>query len=258
MKKIILSLLFVTCVFFNQANATTLVTLERRTIIGIAHAMGAYQIWNQGQLPANWAQIREIYDLEKIDKALAGQPSSYIEDRYQFITQPLPTLDGKAQVLIIRTVPLAHLDDLKEEPIPIEKQWRYVVLKGTDGKLMGTRLPEKEIQKMLTQADVTITPKRGLAAVETDDRIPGTEVRHRSAADIAYEAQHPELDPSKNAATPPARPTTTHETQHAPATAATPESSPVTEAQKQWPIWTAVIIAVLGILAVIIYRKSRK
>jgi len=206
MKKLILSLLFIACVFSSRGYATSLVTLENVAISNIGNAMGTYQILNNGQIPTTWAQIGEGFDLEKINKGLASRQSSvpqptFIQDRYQFVTQPLPTLDGRAQVLIMRTVPLVHLEDLKGEQTPIEKQWRYVVLQGKDsGTISGTRLPEKEIQAMLKKAGMTITPKLGLAAVETDDRIPGTEPKPQpNPADAAILAQYPELDPTKPA-----------------------------------------------------------
>lgn len=202
MKQAILSLLFVACVFSHLGHATSLMTPENVTMSGIAQAMRVYQTLHQGQLPTNWTQIREVYDVDQANKNLAGRQSYPIEDHYQFVAQPLQTLDGNAQVLLIRTVPLQRLEDQTHQENN-SAQWRYMVTRSKNGVISSTRLPESTVQAMLQKSGVTITPKAGLPKLETDERIPGTEPTPQpNPADAAFLAQHPELDPSRKASSP--------------------------------------------------------
>jgi hypothetical protein len=67
---------------------------------------------------------------------------------------------------------------------------------------MTTYMVEERVQAMLKGAGVTITPKPGLPAVESEDRIPGTEPKPTANPnDAEYLKQHPELDPTRNGQT---------------------------------------------------------
>ena len=253
MKKIILVLLFGACVFPNRVSATVLSTPEHATIGGIGLMVSIYQQEHDGQLPTTWAQLGEYLNLEKTNRELASRQSSvpqptFIQDRYQFITQPLWAISEESRVLIMRTVPLAHLENLKKKQIPIEKQWRYVVLQNKEGNIRGTRLPEKEIQEMLKKAGMTITPKPGLPAVETNERMPGAELNPQpNPVDAAYLAQHSKLDPARIAFSP------TPATTPAKTEQLVPKEAPPSTA---WPYILAVVL--VGGLVFIIYRRRKR
>jgi len=198
MKQIYFYFLFALCVFATGGVASSLMTPENAVMGGIARAMRMYQIVNQGRLPSNWAQLRQVYNLDEVNRVLEGRQSYPIEDHYQFITQPLSLpypVDGR--VLMIRTVPLENL----LEPDPAKRQqWRYLIYQNKKGDILSTRISEKDVQNMINSAGVRITPKAGLPAVETDERIPGTELTPQpNPADAPFLAQHPELDPSRKA-----------------------------------------------------------
>lgn len=201
MKQLILSFVFMVCIFLNDGFASSLMTPENAEVGGIARAMRMYQTLNQGQLPTNWAQLRQVYNLDVVNSHLVGRQSYPIEDHYQFITQPLLLsypVDGR--VLMIRTVPLENLS----EPDKTQRQrWRYLIYQNKKGDILSKRIAEKEVQNMLNSAGMKIIPKAGLPAVETDERIPGTEPTPQpNPADAAFLTQHPELDPSKKASSP--------------------------------------------------------
>lgn len=119
----------------------------------------------KGQLPTSWTQIGGFYNLHGVDANLKGRQSYPIEDHYQFITQPmsLPDAEG-SQVLLLRTLPLAHHDEGDKPP-----RFRYLVYQRNDGKIIFTSLTEQEVQSMLHKSGVTITRKAGLPAVEDDE-----------------------------------------------------------------------------------------
>jgi len=186
--------------------ADTLITPERASVGGIIGCIRMYRWQNNNQMPISWNQLKQTEGIaEKIDhlnKSLIGLQSYPIEDHYQFVTSAMTFEDHGviqgSQVLLIRTVPLAEPDQVGGNDTG--KQYRYLIYQDKEGRINDTRISENDVQSMLKKSGVTITPKAGLPAVETEQRQgpDTTHTRQPNPADAAFLAQYPEYDPSKN------------------------------------------------------------
>jgi len=164
--------LFVACFFIGlfSAKADVMSTPEVTAIDAVSVIVGLYAKEHNGQLPVSWDQLRNDIDLEKLNQSLVGWAAHPIEDHYAFINQPLSLPDSEgSQVLLIRTVPLER--GTVEEGN--RQQWRYLIVRRGDGRTVSVKLPEERVQTMLQKAGITITPKAGLPAIESAERLSG-------------------------------------------------------------------------------------
>lgn len=181
------------------ASADSLVTPENGAVGGIARAIAIYQTLNNGQTPTSWEQLSRVYSLDKVNENLIGRQSYPIQDRYQFITQPMSfrghgevTSEG-SQVILIRTVPL---EKVVGKDISQKRQWRYLVVRSKSGEISSVSLPEADVQAMLRASGVIITPKPSLPAVETDELVVESQTSNTISSSTA-EAIQPNRKPEQ-------------------------------------------------------------
>lgn len=145
------------------------VTPENIAVGNLASLMAVYPENHNGLQLTGWDQVKAFYNLDAINRSLVGRQSYPIEDHYQFMNQELPLLGlPGSQILLIRTVPLRKPYELYATK---DRQWRYLVYRRSDGEILSSSMSEDAVEKTLQKAGVTITPKAGLPAVETDERV---------------------------------------------------------------------------------------
>lgn len=188
--------LFAACFFVGlfSGKADVMSTPEVTAIDAVSVVIGLYAKEHNGQLPVSWDQLRNDVDLEKLNQSVVGWAAHPIEDHYAFINQPLSLPDSEgSRVLLIRTVPL-ELGTVEKDN---HRQWRYLIVRRQDGRMVSVKLPEASVQTMLQKAGITIAPKAGLPAVESAEPLSGAVPQSQpNPADAEYLRQHPELDPT--------------------------------------------------------------
>jgi hypothetical protein len=175
---------------------------ETVKLYAVGKMMEDYAFSNQGRMPTSWAQLYEGRNPASMNKMLVGDGVCSFRDRYHFVTQPMPFRGSSAgvpegsQVLLIRSVPLV------KGPQAIQgrqNQRRYLIYGTPNGRAEWTSVSEEEVQSMLTSAGVTLTPKLGLPAVETEERVSQRATQTANPADVEFLKLHPELDPLRKA-----------------------------------------------------------
>jgi hypothetical protein len=249
----------VTCLFGLSAAASlasSWKTAESSRVSALGTAFGAYKVVNKGSLPQNWDDLSRFCHIDAMNQGLrrAGLPP--LQDRYEFVAQDLPYIfdsdsayEKGSRVLLIRTVPMAEEGS--------ERQYRYLIYQRANGEIQSGILTEERVQQMLKQANMTITPKPGLPAVEYEGAGPSmdrnlrtngvTMVKPRAGVDSVHneQATHPT---GATTSTSPSRPSTP---------VGTSEQSAPAEAG---PHWLLIGVAVVGALAVIVlaFRALKK
>ncbi len=201
-------------------------------------------------------------DLERLNQSLVGRQSYPIQDHYQFIAQPMSIEDEEgSRVLMIRTVPLENLSESDEAK---RQQWRYLIYKNSTGDILTARLSEEKVQAMLKSAGVTITPKPGLPAVETDERIPEREPKPQpNPNDAEFLKQHPELDPERTGkrmpegVPPPSFTPSPEPPKSQPSAPVTMTQAPAVEAGPNWFLILVVLLVAIG-AGVVLFRFFSK
>ncbi len=151
------------------ASGITLRTAEESALNHVSRAMSLFREAH-GHLPETWEEIY-LFDssLKQKNEGIIAAYGWRIQDRYQFVTQPLPMyqrgvayeIDETSQVLLCRIIPFKDFRSQGEV-------CRTFIYKKTNGELAVTNLPEERAQKLFRTYGVTIRVAAGLPEAESN------------------------------------------------------------------------------------------
>lgn len=221
-------------------------TKEGQMIFGIGQAMDVYKLVHEGRLPKNWHEISEITNLGEKNEGMIRRYGYKLEDRYEFITQPMPVYgELGTQVLMIRTLPLKDRKPMLDGSYQL---YRYIVYQYPSGNISGSWIPEEIVQKTLKTAGVIVTPKSGLPEFEYDkhplDYVPPADGIDRLDPVVPPKASSASPSESPPSPVSPLKPTL-------PAQIVFTVTAP---ASRSWIIWLLAVITAL----VVCWRLLRK
>lgn len=172
-----LLLILICCgITMHDAFAGARQTPEAVVVSHITNAISAYSK-GYGRMPSTWEELGQIIILETENKAMSGTYGYRIQDRYQFIAQPMAVPADEdlnylgTQVLLIRTVPLKNTrDDTGKTSLQ-----RYLVYQNKAGNILSMNMPEEKVQAMLAKSGVRLISPQGAPATESDEVAPRPE-----------------------------------------------------------------------------------